>query len=221
MTLLELIERSSARLEQAGVSFGQGTTNAFDEAAWLVLWRLHLPLDALDDVADRMLDEPAIAMVDALIARRIDTRQPAAYLTGEAWLQGVPFTVDDRGIVPRSLIAEVLCDGTLDAWLHGLPARVLDLCTGNGSLAVLAALRWPAAWVDASDVSHDALQLARVNVDRHDLADRIVLHAGDGFDAVHDRYDHRVQPALRQCVVDGRAAAGAPCPARAGAGRWR
>lgn len=189
MTLLELIERSSARLEQAGVSFGQGTTNAFDEAAWLVLWRLHLPLDALDDVADRMLDEPAIAMVDALIARRIDTRQPAAYLTGEAWLQGVPFTVDDRGIVPRSLIAEVLCDGTLDAWLHGLPARVLDLCTGNGSLAVLAALRWPAAWVDASDVSHDALQLARVNVDRHDLADRIVLHAGDGFDAVHDRYD--------------------------------
>ena len=189
MTLLELIERSSARLEQAGVSFGQGTTNAFDEAAWLVLWRLNLPLDALDDVADRMLDEPAIAMVDTLIARRIDTRQPAAYLTGEAWLQGVPFTVDERGIVPRSLIAEVLCDGTLDAWLHGLPARVLDLCTGNGSLAVLAALRWPAAWVDATDVSHDALQLARANVDRHDLADRIVLHAGDVFDAVHDRYD--------------------------------
>ena len=189
MTFIELIEQMSARLEQAGVSFGQGTTNAFDEAAWLVLWRLNLPLDALDDVADRMLDEPAIAMVDALIARRIDTRQPAAYLTGEAWLQGVPFTVDERGIVPRSLIAEVLCDGTLDAWLHGLPARVLDLCTGNGSLAVLAALRWPAAWVDASDVSHDALQLARANVDRHDLADRIVVHAGDAFDAVHDRYD--------------------------------
>jgi len=189
MTLLELIERSSARLEQAGVSFGQGTTNAFDEAAWLVLWRLNLPLDTLDDVADRVLDEHAIAMVDALIARRIDTRQPAAYLTGEAWLQGVPFTVDDRGIVPRSLIAEVLCDGTLDAWLHGLPARVLDLCTGNGSLAVLAALRWPAAWVDATDVSHDALQLARANVDRHDLVDRVVLHAGDAFDALHDRYD--------------------------------
>jgi ribosomal protein L3 glutamine methyltransferase len=189
MTVLELIERSSARLEQAGVSFGQGTTNAFDEAAWLVLWRLRLPLDALDDVADRALDEQAIAGVDALIARRIDTRQPAAYLTGEAWLQGVPFTIDERGIVPRSLIAEVLCDGTLDAWLQGPPARVLDLCTGNGSLAVLAALRWPAAWVDASDVSHDALQLARVNVDRHDLADRVVLHAGDGFEAVHDRYD--------------------------------
>jgi ribosomal protein L3 glutamine methyltransferase len=189
MTVLELIERSSARLDQAGVSFGQGTTNAFDEAAWLVLWRLKLPLDALDDVADRVLDEQATASVDALIARRIDTRLPTAYLTGEAWLQGVPFTIDERSIVPRSLIAEVLADGTLDAWLQGPPARVLDLCTGNGSLAVLAALRWPAAWVDASDVSADALNLARINVERHDLSDRVALLVGDGFAAVHDRYD--------------------------------
>jgi len=189
VTLIELIERCSARLDQAGVSFGQGTTNAFDEAAWLVLWRLNLPLDALDDVADRPLDGQQCALVDALIARRIETRQPAAYLTGEAWLQGVPFTIDERCIVPRSLIAEVLADGTLDAWLQGPPARVLDLCTGSGSLAVLAALRWPAAWVDASDVSTDALNLARINVERHDLADRTALLAGDGFAAVRDRYD--------------------------------
>jgi ribosomal protein L3 glutamine methyltransferase len=189
VTVLELIERSSARLEQAGVSFGQGTTNAFDEAAWLVLWRLNLPLDGLDDVADRVLDEPAIARVDALIARRIETRQPAAYLTGEAWLQGVPFSVDERCIVPRSLIAEVLADGTIDAWLHGPPARVLDLCTGSASLAVLAAQRWPAASVDAVDLSHDALKLARINVDRHDLSERIALHQGDGFGALRDRYD--------------------------------
>jgi len=189
MTLIELIERASARLEQAGVSFGQGTTNAFDEAAWLVLWRLNLPLDALDDVADREVDDAAAAAVDALIARRIETRQPTAYLTGEAWLQGVPFTVDARSIVPRSLIAEVLADGTIDAWLHGAPARVLDLCTGSGSLAVLAAQRWPAAAVDASDLSSDALRLARINVDRHDLGDRITLHEGDGYGALHDRYD--------------------------------
>jgi len=189
MTLIELIERSSARLDQAGVSFGQGTSNAFDEAAWLVLWRLNLPLDALDDVADRPLDEQQCALVDALIAKRIEARRPAAYLTGEAWLQGVPFTIDERSVVPRSLIAEVLADGTIDAWLQGPPARVLDLCTGNGSLAVLAALRWPAAWVDASDVSPDALNLARINVERHDLADRIALLAGDGFAAVRDRYD--------------------------------
>ena len=189
MTVLELIERSSARLDQAGVSFGQGTTNAFDEAAWLVLWRLKLPLDALDDVAEHVLDEQAIASVDTLIARRIETRRPTAYLTGEAWLQGVPFTIDERSIVPRSLIAEVLADGTIDAWLQGPPARVLDLCTGNGSLAVLAALRWPAASVDASDVSTDALNLARVNVERHDLSDRVALLACDGFAAVRDRYD--------------------------------
>ncbi|HEU5296017.1 MAG TPA: 50S ribosomal protein L3 N(5)-glutamine methyltransferase [Burkholderiaceae bacterium] len=189
MTVIELIERASARLDQAGVSFGQGTTNAFDEAAWLVLWRLKLPLDALDGVADREVDDTDAAAVDALIARRIETRQPTAYLTGEAWLQGVPFTVDARSIVPRSLIAEVLADGTVDAWLQGPPVRVLDLCTGNGSLAVLAAQRWPAAAVDASDLSHDALTLARINVDRHDLGDRITLHQGDGFDALHDRYD--------------------------------
>jgi ribosomal protein L3 glutamine methyltransferase len=189
MTIIELIERASARLDQAGVSFGQGTTNAFDEAAWLVLWRLKLPLDRLDEVADREVDEPAAAAVEALIARRIDTRQPAAYLTGEAWLQGVPFTADARSIVPRSLIAEVLADGTIDAWLQGPPSRVLDLCTGSGSLAVLAAQRWPAAAVDAADLSHDALQLAGINVERHDLSDRIALHQGDAFGALHDRYD--------------------------------
>lgn len=189
VTVIELIERASARLEQAGVSFGQGTTNAFDEAAWLVLWRLELPLDALDEVAERTADEAAAASVDALITQRIETRRPAAYLTGEAWLQGVPFTVDERAIVPRSLIAEVLADGTLDAWLHGPPARVLDLCTGAGSLAVLAALRWPAAAVDASDIASDALQLAHLNVERHDLADRITLHQGDGFTRLGDRYD--------------------------------
>ena len=189
MTVIELIERASARLEQAGVSFGQGTTNAFDEAAWLVLWRLGLPLDALDDVAEQPVDEIRAATVDALIAQRIDTRRPAAYLTGEAWLQGVPFAVDERTIVPRSLIAEVLNDGTLDAWLQTPPARVLDLCTGNGSLAVLAAMRWPAAAIDATDVSTDALKVAEANIQRHDLADRITLHHGDGFGALRDRYD--------------------------------
>jgi ribosomal protein L3 glutamine methyltransferase len=189
VTIIELIERASARLDQAGVSFGQGTTNAFDEAAWLVLWRLGLPLDALDDVSDRAVDDDQVPIVDTLIERRIDTRLPSAYLIGEAWLQGVPFTADERAIVPRSLIAEVLCDGTLDAWLHAPPARVLDLCTGNGSLAALAAMRWPAAAVDASDVSSDALKLAQANVERHDLADRVALHQADGFERLSDRYD--------------------------------
>jgi ribosomal protein L3 glutamine methyltransferase len=188
--LIDAIERSSARLDQAGVSFGHGTTNAFDEAAWLVLWRLGLPLDELDGVAERVLSADELAAVDELVGRRIATRQPAAYLTGEAWLQGVPFTVDERVIVPRSLIAEVIADGTIDAWLSEQTQRVLDLCTGNGSLAVLAAMAWPEITVDAADLSTDALAVARLNVERHGLKDRIRLLQGDGLAAVGDaRYD--------------------------------
>ncbi|WP_395699327.1 50S ribosomal protein L3 N(5)-glutamine methyltransferase [Aquabacterium sp.] len=190
MKLIELVERSSARLAEAGVSFGHGTTNAFDEAAWLVLWRLGLPLDALDDEAGRTLSVDETARVEALVDERIRSRRPAAYLTGEAWLQGVPFTVDERVIVPRSLIAEVLADGTLDAWLSDRTHAVLDLCTGNGSLAVLAALAWPEVQVDAADLSADALAVARLNIERHGLAARIAVYQGDGLAAVAGRrYD--------------------------------
>ncbi len=190
MKLLDCIEQQSARLTQAGVSFGHGTTNAFDEAAWLALWRLGLPLDDLDAVAARELTPAEQARVEALVDERIVTRRPAAYLTGEAWLQGVPFTVDERAIVPRSLIAELVADGTLDAWLTDRTRSVLDLCTGNGSLAVLAALAWPEVHVDAADLSADALAVARLNVDRHGLHDRIALLRGDGLAAVAGRrYD--------------------------------
>lgn len=184
MTLLEAVQRSTARLTQAGVCFGHGTSTAFDEAVWLVLWRLGLPLDDLDGVAQRKLSDEEDRAVEALIEQRISTRKPAAYLTGEAWLQGVPFTVDERSIVPRSLIAEPLADGTLDAWLSADTRRVLDLCTGNGSLAVLAALAWPEVTVDACDLSTDALAVAELNVRRHHLGERIRLLQGDGLAAV-------------------------------------
>jgi ribosomal protein L3 glutamine methyltransferase len=188
MNLLEAVQQASARLEQAGVSFGHGTTNAWDEAAWLVLWRLGLPLHtALDE---RPLSPEQMHNVQALVDERIRSRRPAAYLTGEAWLQGLPFFVDERAIVPRSLIAEVLAEGLLDPWLpHDAPA-VLDLCTGNGSLAVLAALAWPQARVDAADLSADALAVAARNLQRHGVADRVALHRGDGLAAVPGtRYD--------------------------------
>ena len=188
MTLLALVEAQAARLDQAGVCFGHGTTNAFDEAAWLVLWRLGLPLDALDERADTPVTAEQQAAVEALVDERIRTRRPAAYLTGEAWLQGVPFFVDERVIVPRSLIAEPLADGTLDAWLSADTRRVLDLCTGNGSLAVLAALAWPEVHIDATDVSADALAVARRNVERHHLQDRIRLRLGDGLAAADGAY---------------------------------
>ena len=185
-----MIERQSARLNQAGVSFGHGTSNAFDEAVWLTLWRLGLPLDDLDGVAGRVLSAAERESIEALVDQRIATRQPAAYLTRQAWLQGVAFYVDERSIVPRSLIAEVMADGTLDAWLSPETRQVLDLCTGNGSLAVLAALAWLDVQVDGADLSTDALAVARINIDQHGLADRIALHEGDGLAAVTGRqYD--------------------------------
>jgi ribosomal protein L3 glutamine methyltransferase len=189
VTVIELIEDAAARLEAAGVAFGHGTANAFDEAAWLVLWRLGLPLDDLDGAAGRAVDVTQQAAVEALVDERIETRKPAAYLTGEAWLQGVPFTVDERVIVPRSLIAELIADGTLDAWLAPDSARVLDLCTGNGSLAVLAALAWPEVAIDATDLDADALAVAELNLQRHGLAERITLRQGDGLAAARGAYD--------------------------------
>ncbi len=197
MTLLELITQSACQLDAAGVAFGHGTDSAFDEAAWLVLWRLGLPLDtALDDPATEPLSKAnqAVSLVQQgevamLLEARISTRQPAAYLTQEAWLMGVPFYVDERAIVPRSLIAELLFDESLDYWLGSDTHRALDLCTGNGSLAVLAAMVWPELAVDASDLSPDALAVARINVDKHGLQGRIRLLSSDGLAQVHGPYD--------------------------------
>ena len=187
MTLTELVQASALRLEEAGVSFGHGTLNAHDEAAWLVLWRLGLPLDS--EIDERPISAEQESQVQALIEERITTRKPAAYLTREAWLQGVPFYVDERAIVPRSLIAEVLADGTIDAWLSDQTTRVLDLCTGNGSLAVLAAMAWPEVQVTGADISPDALAVARINVDKHGLQDRITLLESDGLNAVLGPFD--------------------------------
>lgn len=193
MTLIDLITAQSARLKQAGVSFGHGTTNAFDEAAWLVLWALGLPLDALEERARREVDPADQAKAEALVGERIATRKPAAYLTKEAWLQNVPFYVDERVIVPRSYIAELLADGegegTLDAWLSDRTQRVLDLCTGNGSLAVIAAMAYPEITVDAADLSDDALAVARINVERHKLGQRITLLKSDLFETLRGPYD--------------------------------
>ena len=193
MTLLDLITREAARLKKAGVSFGHGTANAFDEAAWLVLWSLGMDLDSLEEHAKQEMSAEAEAKAVELITRRIESRLPAAYITREAWLQNVPFYVDERVIVPRSFIAELLVDGegqgTLDAWLSDRTERVLDLCTGNGSLAVIAALAFPEITVDACDISEDALAVARLNVDRHKLGKRITLSQSDLLDNVSGTYD--------------------------------
>lgn len=189
----QLIAASADALDAAGVSFGHGTTNAWDEAAWLVLWRLGLPLDTELDgpgaAAEQPVDAADAQRVRALVHERIATRKPAAYLTGEAWLQGVSFHVDERCIVPRSLIGELIADGALDVWLPDEARRLLDLCTGGASLAILAALVYPWLQVDAADISHDALQVARLNLQRHALGERIRLRQGDALAAAEGVYD--------------------------------
>jgi ribosomal protein L3 glutamine methyltransferase len=213
LTLADCVSQVATQLNEAGVAFGHGTTNAFDEAAWLVLWRLGLPLDTplteaaelaqmgASDTTVQPLDAATIsernrpltheeqAEIATLIRARIDTRKPAAYLTHEAWLQGVSFYVDERAIVPRSLIAEVLVEGALDYWLSEDTHRVLDLCTGNGSLAIIAAMAYPDVVVQASDISPDALEVARINVERHGLHDRVTLRECSGLPTSGTRYD--------------------------------
>ena len=194
-TIGALVASGAARLTQAGVAFGHGTANAQDEAAWLVLWRLGLPLDSvLDEGAEgSVVNQPVTpahqALVATLFEERIATRKPAAYLTREAWLQGVPFYVDERAIVPRSFIAELLADGSIDDWLSDQTRHVLDLCTGNGSLAVLAAMAYPDVQVTGADLSPDALAVARINVDRHGLQERITLVESDGLAALPGPWD--------------------------------
>ena len=193
-TLGALVDSGAALLSAAGVSFGHGTTNAHDEAAWLALWRLGLPLDtSLGDTPDSKQNRPVtqaeLAQAAILFEKRIATRKPAAYLTQEAWLQGVPFYVDERSIVPRSLIAELIADGSVDAFLSDTTHAVLDLCTGNGSLAILAAMAWPDIAVTGADLCTDALAVARINVDQHALADRITLVESDGLAECPGPYD--------------------------------
>lgn len=194
LTVAAAVAQAAQRLSSAGLAFGHGTTNAEDEAAWLVLWRLGLPLDsdlsdAPDSTAHRNVTAEEAASVDALIDQRIQTRKPAAYLTHEAWLQGVPFYVDERAIVPRSFIAELLADGSIDDFLGEHTRRVLDLCTGNGSLAILAAMAYPEVEVTGADISADALAVARINVDKHGLAQRVQLQISDGMESLPGPWD--------------------------------
>ena len=190
-TLRDFLRLAVSRFNAAGLFFGHGSDNAWDEAVYLCLHTLHLPLDRLEPFLDaRLLDDEKYKLLK-ILQRRVDERLPAAYLTGEAWLAGHRFAVDERVIVPRSFIAELL-DEQLAPWIddpHAVGA-VLDLCTGSGCLAILAALAFPAAHVDAADISPDALAVARRNVADYGLADRIEPLRSDAFAALAGRrYD--------------------------------
>jgi ribosomal protein L3 glutamine methyltransferase len=189
MTPVELIQHCSIALTQAGVAYGQGTLNAEDEAAWLVLWALNLPLDTDTASLATPVSNTDTDNVLALLRQRIESRLPLAYLTGEAWLQGVSFHVDERCLIPRSLIAEVIAHGSMDPWLHPDSHRALDMCTGGGSLAVLLALAYPTLHVDALDISADALAVAQINIEQHGLQDRITAKLSDGLTQATGEYD--------------------------------
>jgi ribosomal protein L3 glutamine methyltransferase len=179
-TLRDLLRYGVSRFNQAGLAFGHGSANAYDEAAYLILSTLHLPLDTLEPFLDARLLDSEIAAVRAILDRRVDERVPAAYLTHEAWMQGWRFHVDERVIVPRSLIGELLQDN-FSPWVADGDAvtTVLDLCTGSGCLAILATHAFPNASVDAVELSADALEVGRRNVADYELEARLTLYHGD------------------------------------------
>jgi ribosomal protein L3 glutamine methyltransferase len=188
----DLIRYAVSRLQSAQASFGHGTDNAWDEAVWLVLWSLHLPLDRLEPMLDARVAPSEVAATIALIEQRCTERLPLAYLTGEAWLRGERFLCDARALVPRSPIADLLDSDALEPWLPdaGDTGAVLDLCTGGASLAILAAHRFGRAHVVGSDLSADALALAAENIALHRLADRVGLRQGSLWSPLEgERFD--------------------------------
>lgn len=189
-TIIDFIRYGASRFEEAGLSFGHSYDNALDEATQLVLSSLHLPHDLAPVYGQAKLTAAEKAAVLAVFERRIRERIPACYLIGEAWFAGLCFISDARALVPRSPIAELIEAG-YQPWLGDrLVSRVLDLCTGSGCIAIATAVHQPAWHVDAVDLSADALDLARSNVERFDVKDRVRLVQSDLFDALAgERYD--------------------------------
>lgn len=184
-TVRDLLRYAVSQFNASHLSFGHGSDNAWDEAAYLLLHTLHLPLDTLDPFLDaRVLPEEKSRFL-GLLERRVHERVPVAYLTGEAWLQGHRFKVDPRVIIPRSPISELLSEG-LEPWISDPDSvdYVLDLCTGSGCLAILAAIAFPNAQVDAVDISEHALELADENIEMSGLDGRVTSHCSDLFSSL-------------------------------------
>lgn len=180
-TIRDFLRYATSRFNQAGLYFGHGTDNAWDEAAALVLHTLHLPHDINPMVMDAHLVEEERVKLIELIRLRVDKRVPLAYLTNEAWFAGLTFYVDDRVLVPRSPIAELI-DKQFQPWVRTEHIHnVLDLCTGSGCIAIAIAKAFPEVEVDASDISDDALAVAKINVLRHGAEDQVHLYKSDLF----------------------------------------
>ncbi|HUU73886.1 MAG TPA: 50S ribosomal protein L3 N(5)-glutamine methyltransferase [Burkholderiales bacterium] len=189
-TVRDLLRYATSKFNQAGLSFGHGSDNAYDEAAYLILHSLHLPLDRLEPFLDAALTSAEIDATLKLIRSRIEQRLPASYLTNQAWLGDFSFYVDERVIVPRSHIAELLNE-QMSPWVNDPDSihQCLDLCTGSGCLAILLAHAFPEAQVDATDLSADALEVARRNIQDYQLQERVRLRQGDLYGSLTNRYD--------------------------------
>lgn len=189
-TLREHVLWAEARFDAAKLYFGHGTDNPRDEAAWLAMHVLHINHDQLEASAERALTAEQGAAFRKLVEARIATRKPLAYLIHEAWFAGLSFYVDERVIVPRSILGEFLPDAFRPWVKAGTVKRILDLCTGSGCIAIAAARAFPQARVDAVDISNDALAVAAINVERHGLGGRVRLIQSDLFAALQgERYD--------------------------------
>ncbi len=180
-TVRDFFRYAVTSFTRAKLHFGHGAANAIDEAAFLVLEALSLPIDDINPWLDTQLTDRERTTLASLIDERVRTRKPAAYLVNKAYIQGVPFYVDERVIVPRSYIGEILAGDPSFLPAPSVVKSVLDLCTGSGCLAVLAALSYPDAEIHAADLSRDALDVAKKNVAEHGLEHRITLHQGDLF----------------------------------------
>ncbi|MBB2496225.1 50S ribosomal protein L3 N(5)-glutamine methyltransferase [Aquipseudomonas ullengensis] len=179
-TLRDHIRWAVSRFHEADLFFGHGTDNAWDDARQLVLGAVHLPWEVADAYLDCRLEEDEQSYLLELIRRRIEERVPTAYLLGEAWFCGLPFLVDERVLVPRSPIAELI-GAQFAPWLPAEPARILDLCTGSGCIGIACAHAFPEAEVVLADLSYDALEVANQNIERHELEARVYTVQGDGF----------------------------------------
>lgn len=183
LTVNQYIDQIAQKLEAATLHYGHGAIDAHSEALWIVSKQLNLsPTEALDHLEVSLTSEQLLTAL-AVADERISTRKPLAYILGEAWLMGVPFFCSEQSIVPRSWIAELIVDGSLEPWLPA-DGKALDLCTGNGSLAILLALSCPDIHVSACDISMPALSVAARNVDRHGLNSQIELLSGDLWNAL-------------------------------------